>query len=230
MSLLGRLRHRAARLSRFAKDVAGRSGPLLVDILVAHLDCALEGARFAGAVVRGEVAAEAIDHAMREIERRGDALRQQLVGALAEAIVTPLDREDLFRLSRSIDDVLDNTRDFVRECALYAPSNASGLAGVLATLVQGLQELRGAVAALIEQPDTVIASLLTAKRGANGIRRHFQAELAELFAGELTMETLKQRELLRRLDVIGLRVGEAVGVCTDALVKRNGSYVLPPEP
>lgn len=32
---------------------------------------------------------------------------------------TPLDREDLFRFSRSIDDVLDNTRDCIREIHLW---------------------------------------------------------------------------------------------------------------
>ena len=39
--------------------------------------------------------------------------------SLAGVLVTPVDREDLFRLSRSIDDVLDNLRDFVREWDLY---------------------------------------------------------------------------------------------------------------
>jgi hypothetical protein len=34
-------------------------------------------------------------------------------------------------------------------------------------------------------------------------------------------ESLKRRELLRRLDVIGLRLGEAAAAFADALLKRN---------
>ncbi len=226
MSRDSSLRRRATRWSSAARDLAGRGGPALIDILVAHLACAREGARFAEEVVGGAVPPEEIEARITEIERRGDALRRDLVGALAETIVTPLDREDLFRLSRSIDDVLDNTRDFVREWVLYAPDGPGELASVLATLRAGLASLERGVVALIERPEAVIAELLSAKQEANGIRRHFQVELAKLFAGELCMETLKARELIRRLDVVGLRFGEAVDVCSDALVKRGGRYVL----
>jgi hypothetical protein len=220
------LRRRAARLSSAARDLAGKSGPALIEILVAHLACAREGAAFAEEVLGGTVPAEEVEARMVTIERRGDALRRDLVAALGETIVTPLDREDLFRLSRSIDDVLDNTRDFVREWMLYAPEQPGQLANLLATLTEGLASLERAVAALVEHPEDVVANLLSAKQQANGVRRHFQVELAKLFAGELSMETLKERELIRRLDVVGLRFGEAVDVCSDALVKRGRRYVL----
>jgi len=36
------------------------------------------------------------------------------------------------------------------------------------------------------------------------------------------MEVLKSRELLRRLDVVGLRLNEAADVLSDAAVKRRG--------
>jgi hypothetical protein len=45
--------------------------------------------------------------------------------------------------------------------------------------------------------------------------------LAKLYAGELSVETLKARDLLRRLDVVGLRLNEAADFLLDASVKRG---------
>ena len=222
--LRARLGQGVRHLRSFVRDVAGRSGPRLVAVLVEHLGCALEGVEFAQQVVAGGHDPGDVEKRIRDIERRGDALRQRLVSELSEAIVTPLDREDLFRLSRSIDDVLDNVRDFVWEWHLYRPSSPRNLIAVLETLRDGMDALAGGVGAITESPAAVSAALLSAKRQANTVRSHFQREVAELFTEELSVEVLKHRELLRRLDVVGLRFGEAVDVLFDALVKRGEGF------
>ncbi len=219
-----RLGQSVQHLRFFVRDVAGRSGPRLVSILVEHLACAREGVEFAEEVVAGVHDRADIEPQIRAIEQRGDALRQRLVSELSETIVTPLDREDLFRLSRSIDDVLDNVRDFVREWRLYHPDSPRNLIAVLGTLRAGIEALSGGVGAIADSPASVGSALLSAKQHANEIRRHFQREVAELFGGDLSVELLKHRELLRRLDVIGLRFGEAVDVLFDALVKRGEAF------
>ena len=64
-------------------------------------------------------------------------------------------------------------------------------------------------------------SALRSKKAANEIRRLYDVRLARLFRGELTAEVLKSRELLRRLDVVGLRLNEAGDVLSDAAIKRR---------
>src|SRR5450759_1834121 len=44
---------------------------------------------------------------LKEIEREGDAARRILIDELLHTYATPFDREDLFGLSRAIDDILD---------------------------------------------------------------------------------------------------------------------------
>ncbi|HEY8803181.1 MAG TPA: DUF47 family protein, partial [Candidatus Dormibacteraeota bacterium] len=44
---------------------------------------------------------------IKDIEREGDAKRRILIDELAHTYATPFDREDLFALSRAIDDILD---------------------------------------------------------------------------------------------------------------------------
>ena len=52
---------------------------------------------------------------VRDAERRGDAAKRALFGALRAAFVTPMEPEDVFALSRGIDRILDYARDLVTE-------------------------------------------------------------------------------------------------------------------
>jgi len=149
-------------------------------------------------------------------------LRGELVGRLAGVLVSPIDREDLFRLSRSIDDVLDNLRDFVRECDLYEIEGGDSFLGILDAIASGVDDLRLAVRTIAGDSKDTSQSALASKKSANEIRRLYDAEVGRLFTGELSMEVLKSRELLRRLDVVGLRLNEAADVLSDAAVKRRG--------
>jgi uncharacterized protein Yka (UPF0111/DUF47 family) len=209
------------RLRRIVRDLGRSPGHSLVQILLRHLDADLESATLAAALVAGEISADRARETMTRIEHRGDSLRAELAAGLSRALVTPIDREDMYRLSRSIDDILDNLRDFVREWSLYAPSTSRALREVLAEIAQAIGELRSAVAVIGDPGADLVGRLLAAKKACNGIRRRYQIELGQLFSEELSMDVLKRRELLRRLDVAGLRLGEAVDVLSDAAVKRG---------
>ena len=62
---------------------------------------------------------------------------------------------------------------------------------------------------------------LAARKAVGRVRRRYQVELARIFAEPLSPETLKRRELLRRLDVVALRLGEAVDALADGELKRS---------
>jgi len=157
-----------------------------------------------------------------DIEHRGDLLRAKFVGKLTHVLVAPVDREDLFRLSRSIDDVLDNLRDFVREWDLFDVSTKDPFVGLLDATAAALEELRTAVRTIGRDPKKLTSrTALATKKSANEIRRQYDEELAKLFQRKLSMKVLKIRELLRRLDVVGLRLNEAADVLADAAVKRR---------
>ena len=142
----------------------------------------------------------------------------------------PIDREDVFRLSRSIDEVLDNLRDFVREWELYGIDGTDAYPGLLDATAAGVDDLRQAVQTIARDPRETSRSALVCKKSANEIRRLYDVELGRLFHGELTMDVIKVRELLRRLDVVGLRLNEAADVLSDAAVKRRVSRAAQPCP
>jgi predicted phosphate transport protein (TIGR00153 family) len=191
--------------------IATLEGQLAETVAACEVACALAD----GTIAPGDAHAQ-----ISAIEQRGDALRGELVARLSGVLVEPIDREDLFRLSRSIDDVLDNLRDFVREWDLFKVEAADEFLSLLDATASGVGDLHRAVKTIARDPKETSQAAMLSKTSANEVRRLYHIELARLFSGELTMEVLKCRELLRRLDVVGLRLNEAADRLSDAAVKR----------
>jgi hypothetical protein len=191
--------------------IATLEGQLAETVAACDVACALAD----GTTAPGDAYAQ-----ISAIEQRGDALRGELVARLSGVLVEPIDREDLFRLSRSIDDVLDNLRDFVREWDLFKVEATDEFLSLLDATANGVGDLHRAVKTIARDPLETSQAAMLSKTSANEVRRLYHTELARLFSGELTMEVLKCRELLRRLDVVGLRLNEAADRLSDAAVKR----------
>ena len=213
---------RIARFRRAIRDLGRGESVPLTSILERQLEETVVACRLARAVAEGSAVPSQAHERMAEIEHGGDVLRGELVTRLAGVLVSPIDREDLFRLSRSIDDVLDNLRDFVREWELYQVEGGDSFVGILDAIARGVEDLHLAVQTLASVAKDTGQSALVSKKSANEIRRLYDAEVGRLFCGELTRDVRKARELLRRLDVVGLRLNEAADVLSDAAVKRRG--------
>jgi uncharacterized protein len=215
------------QLQHVLADLTGRGQHRLIAALRAQVRVARAAVDVASQASVGprDGAAEELDAARRrvgELESEGDGHRAELVTSLSTTLVTPIDREDLFRLSRSIDDVLDNLRDFGRELALFGPAVCSPLfAPVLDAIADGLDRFDEAIAELLEDASTALERSLQAKKRGNEVRRRYQHAMAELLDGEVSTTMLKRRELLRRLDVVGLRMGEASDALADGVLKRG---------
>ena len=102
-------------------------------------------------------------------------------------------------------------------------TGADAFLGLLGATAAAIGDLHSAVQTMTRDPRETSRSALLAKKAANKIRRLYDVELGRRFRGEFTMEVLKSRELLRRLDVVGLRVNEASDVLSDAAIKRGGA-------
>ncbi len=62
--------------------------------------------------------------AVQKFEHEGDAIVHELEEALAKTFVTPIDREDLQRLSSELDTVLDLTNGAIRACTMLGVDRA----------------------------------------------------------------------------------------------------------
>ena len=195
------------------------SRPDLRRLIVEQIDCVIEGAEVSLAACSTEGARSKARQQMRSIEHAGDRCRKRVIERMGKSLTTHLEREDIFRASRSIDDVLDNLRDFVRELTLWNVPASSALIRAIEPVGASLRALR--VGAAETDFGQARDKCLEGRKLAGTIRRQYQEGLAELFSGELTMDTIKTRESVRRLDVVGLRLMEAADAVLDGLVKRS---------
>ncbi|MBO2458020.1 DUF47 domain-containing protein [Actinomadura violacea] len=202
-------------------DLRGRSGNRVIDQVGRQLRAVRDGAGLAREMAAGRTCPADARARMAEIEHAGDAERAALAALLRDVLATPIDREDLYRLSRSIDDVLDNLRDFVREADLFGPPDLGFTLAPLDAVLDGLTALDGAVRKVLAEPAAVTLAALGARKARNRVREARQAELARLFAGPPGTDVLRCRELLARLDAVGRRLGEAADALSDAMLKRS---------
>ena len=192
----------------------------MLSALVDQLGATISGTELVGQLVVDQIPSVAARRQMHDVEHAGDAARRRLVDELSTALTSPIDGEDLFRLSRSIDDVLDNLRDFVREADLFQCDSLVFAAPLVDALRDGLDHLGAAVSTVLARSGGSLQETLAAQRAVNRVRRRYQVELARIFDDPLSGETLKRRELLRRLDVVALRLAEAIAALSDGELKR----------
>ena len=98
---------------------------------------------------------------VHDLEHRGDEITHEIVRLLSSTFVTPLDREDLYALAGTLDDVCDYIDEAADEIILYGvravPPEALGQADVIrracrciAASIERLDGLRDATDQLVE--------------------------------------------------------------------------------
>lgn len=206
---------------RVLADLTGRSHRRTIDLLTQQVDATLKGVGLAAGLAAGRIAPARARASTGDVEHEGGSRRAALVAELSTTLTTPIDREDLYRFSRSVDDVLDNLRDLVRETDLFGMAGDPADLPALEAVGEGLVARRSAVAELAGSPARAQEGALAARKAGGGVRREYRTWVAALFRPKLHADTLGRHELLRRLDVIGLRLNDAAADLSDALLKRG---------
>ncbi len=202
-------------------DFSGRTGPLFVGLLGRQLADAQAAAALAGEVADLRCAAAEVPDRLSRLGQDGGQARDALVEVLADTLTTPLDRADLLRVSRALDDISATLRDFLHQAGMFELADLSRCAHVLPAVAAALDALWAPLTALADLDPALVDGALAAARAGREVRQAYGEQLAILLHGPLESAMLMQRELLRRLDVVGLRVGEAAAALLDGFVKRR---------
>jgi len=209
------------RLVQFLQSFGPRASEELVARLHGQVGAGIAAVETITAMLGGELPSEVAVARLVDVEHEGDRQRAEFVDLLARTLVTPLDREDLYRCSRALDDLVDELRDFAREWRLIGGPDGGPFARVLAKLHAALQEATGVVSQLSKAEELEDGMLVGALRAANQVRMVHEDEITTLLVGEVTMEVLRARELLHRLDAVGMHLVTALTILADSMVKRG---------
>jgi uncharacterized protein Yka (UPF0111/DUF47 family) len=88
------------------------------DFLEKQADAAREGAKAIQKFAEDGATATESAAAVQKVEHEGDKIVHDMEEALARTFVTPIDREDLHKLSSELDSVLDLTNGAMRACVM----------------------------------------------------------------------------------------------------------------
>lgn len=156
---------------------------------------------------------------VQDIEKQADELRRVLIDALNQSLVTPIDREDIFALSRTIDDMVDYAKSTVEEMMLFEAKPDRFLKKMAGALQEAGVDIVAAVRALRDHPRVCEEHLIRAKKTENFVERIYREALVELFKNPDVVTILKMRELYRHLSNAADRGDEAADIIGDVLVK-----------
>jgi uncharacterized protein len=158
---------------------------------------------------------------VRNIEREADELRRILIEELDKTFVTPLDREDIFALSRAIDDLLDYANTTVDEMEIYEVKGDHHIKEMVNILRKAARELNEAVKILKDYPKIASDHAVQAKSYENSMEKAYHIALADLFKGTNTVYMLKMREIYRHLSNAADRGDEAANIISSIVMKHT---------
>jgi uncharacterized protein Yka (UPF0111/DUF47 family) len=194
------------------------NSPDVIGLLKKQAAVAVEGVdEFAGWAAGDASAAEAV----REAEHRGDAAKWELLDALREAFMTPVEPEDLFALSRSIDWILKYTRDLVTESEVMRSPPDPGIAEMAALLSEAVVHVEEAIGALGSDGEKATSCAKAALRAQRGLQGAYYRGMASLLEVEHTRERISRRELYRRCARLGEIVIDVAERVIYAVVKQS---------
>lgn len=156
-------------------------------------------------------------------EKAADEARRILIYELNKTFVTPFDREDIFALSRTIDDVMDYAYSTVSEMEILKVHPTPYTLRMASLLRDAGFELLMAVDRLQDHPGVANEHAQRAKALENRVEEVYREALADLFSGaedvKHVIRMLKMREVYRHLSNAADRGDEAANVIADIVVK-----------
>jgi uncharacterized protein len=171
--------------------------PDVLGMLRRQTEVTIEGIEALTAWARGE---EGAADRLREHEHRADACKRELRHALTVAFTTPLEPEDLFELSKGLDDVLNAAKDTAREAEVIRTPPDEPMAEMAELLTEGIRRLDDAFAALAAKDDAAATEAADAAvKSQRRVERVYRGAMSALIDLDDLRELAARRELYRRL-------------------------------
>jgi uncharacterized protein len=151
------------------------------------------------------------------LDRASTEALKQLISAMRDTFVTPIDRTDLYNLGETIDDMLDYLNSAAAEIKVFEVEATPAMRAMCARLREAASQVLAGVRALPSDPSQAYACARSASDAEDAIESQYRSALAELFKGDDVRQMLRLREVYRhfsnsadRADAIGKLIGKVV--------------------
>ena len=179
-----------------------------------------EGARLLHDMLKNPVDLAPRIAKLQEVEHRGDEMTHDIIRMLNQTFITPFDREDIHRLTSSLDDVLDFVNAAAVRMSLYRITAPPPVAADLAALIVLQAEELSKGVSLLGTNQKVLDHCTEVNRLENEADRVSRRAIAELFDREKDpIQLIKIKELYEVLETATDKAEDAANVLEAVVLK-----------
>ncbi|MBU4200836.1 MAG: DUF47 family protein [Verrucomicrobia bacterium] len=187
-------------------------------MLTGQSQITLKGICIFSQLMATDVAPDAVQ-CIADVEHEADKSRRLLIDDLNHTFITPIEREDIFSLSRAIDDILDLAKSAIEEFQIYKLSPNDTLRGIIARIKNAEDNLHESIALLKDHPNISIEKCAAAKDCVDDIEILYYQALAILVEGDDIKYIFKMREIYKHVYQLSTRIDDAANIILDIIVK-----------
>ncbi|MDR3186483.1 MAG: DUF47 family protein [Christensenellaceae bacterium] len=162
---------------------------------------------------------ESVADGVIKTESDGDMIRRILIDELNKTFITPIDREDLFRLSSQLDEILDYAKTSVDEIRFFNVKPDEEMIAVTAALLDICEHIILAIANIEDHPAISRDEAIYVKAMENKVGDMTTKALAILFEDDDHKKIFKYREIYRHLNQTADLADQAMDLLLDIMVK-----------
>ncbi len=152
-------------------------------------------------------------------ENEGDMVRRILIDQLNKTFITPFDREDLFRLSSQLDEILDYAKTTVDEIRFFNVTPDDEMCEITAVLTEMCEHIILAVSNIEHHQAISRDEAIFVKGMENKVGDMTMRALALLFECDDHKKIFKYREIYRHLNQTADISDQAMDNLLDIMVK-----------
>lgn len=167
-------------------------------LLKRQADKTLEGVQALSTWLRedGEVRCQKV----RDLEKEADDLKVDLERKLVQCFVTPFDREDIFELSVSLDEVINSAKAIVREVeAFEVAAEGTAVCEMGDLLVEGTQALQRSIYSLKADLKEAAQQALLARKSENKLAKVYRNAIRELLQLDDFKKIMRIKEVYKTM-------------------------------
>jgi uncharacterized protein Yka (UPF0111/DUF47 family) len=152
------------------------------------------------------------------IESDVDEFRYDMEDKLRDAFSTPFDRQDIYRLSRQMDYILNFSCETAREMHVFGVGPDPPILAMAQALLQGTREVAAGVELMGSDPGSVQAGIREARDAIHTLDDTYITAMKELFESGEAIDALKRREIYHHLRDAGRALRDTVDILHQAVV------------
>ncbi len=163
-------------------------------------------------------------HRMEELEHRGDEISHRIYEQLNRTFITPLESEEINRLTMALDDILDYIEGTTLMMRNYGITEADAAMKELAQLIfLSVSEIALAVKAIrkIKDPSYIEEKCIEVNRLENLADEVTAHAIIDLFKGGDAMTVIKLKDIYQNLESATDKCEDAANVLSDIAIRHS---------